>query len=588
MEKNNGLTLIEGIKFLWQFARKYKMNFSLFYLGWLVETFLESIIPILLALMIDEVVYYRNTYFFVRISLIFVVSSAFACILYLVLYTIYHYLMSMYTFEIKSKIFKHAVNAKASYLSGAKMGDIMALMFRDAEECMHIIVKNIFHFINGLLRLIFYILFICLCSWKMGALIIISLPLTLIFVRYFGRQVREQSSQYRNAYGGYISWVFEMLKGLRDIRLMAAEKSSSIYFIRHFKDLISIQIKTSITSLKAHQSVEFVNLVINISMYILAGFLAYNGEITIGIFVAAMEYFNLSNNQLRFLSDNNMDIYNRLGNIKRIYDFFNVDTEDRWEKHNHISIKNGDIKLINVSFGYNKKQKVLHDINLHIRSGEHLAIVGLSGSGKTTIVNLLLGFYAVDDGTISIDDIEIRQCSLKSIRQQIGVVQQEILIFDGSIRMNLLLGNLHATDEDIMAACNDAAIGDMIRRLPNGLDTIIGKEGMELSGGQKQRLAIARIFLKNPKILIFDEATSSLDHESEKLVHQAWEKISQNKTSIIIAHRLSSIIHSDRVAVIHDGKIVSCDNHEQLIKQCPYYQRLFQEYYKNSEVDTVC
>jgi ATP-binding cassette subfamily B protein len=586
--EDNQFSLFEGIRFLWQFARKFKRNFVLFYLGWLTQTLLESIMPIFLALMIDEVVYYRNTTFFLRISLIFVITALFACILYVVLYTIWSYLMSMYTFEIKSKVYRHAIHARASYLSGARMGDLMTLMFKDADHGMHLLVRNIIHFVNGSLRLVFYVLFVWLSNWKMGALMVVSLPLTLAVVRYFGRQTRKQSIVYRQAYGGYISWVLEALKGLREIRLLAAEKSSEIYFVKYFKEMIHVKIRTSIINLKASQFISMINLIVLISMYLLSGFLAVRGEITIGIFIAMMEYFSLANSQLKFLSENNMDMHNRLGNIKRIHDFLQVETEDAWPGTASLNIHSGEIRFSHVSFHYSDTKPILSDIHLHIRPGEHIAVVGTSGSGKTTMVNMILGFYEPKEGVISIDGTNIGETSLKSLRKQIGAVQQEVLMFEGTIRMNVSLGNPRASDEELWAACDHAAIGGFIRQLPDGLDTVIGKEGIELSGGQKQRLSIARIYLKNPKILIFDEATSALDNESEKIIHEAWQQISQGRTSITIAHRLSSIMSCDKVAVLHEGRIVSYDSHTKLFETCPYYQKLFKNENKSREEGVVC
>jgi ATP-binding cassette, subfamily B, bacterial len=554
MDRTNKLTIFTCMKFLWQYAKKYKRNFILFYIGWLVQTLIGAISPILIALMIDEVVYYKNMEFFLRISLIFVVLSVFSCTLYFAIYTIHHYLISMYTFDIKSSVFNHALRAKPSYLSSVSTGYIMTLLSKDAGECMHIIIRNVLHFINAIIRVLFCLVFVSMYNWKMGVLMISALPLTLFVNRHYGKQRRKQSEKYMTAYSGFSGFAMEMLAGLREIKLMAAQKSADNYFAAHIKEMIKIKIKASFADLKARQLTSLIALLVDLSMYILAGFLAFRGDITLGMFMAILEYFKTSSTEIEYLSENNMDMHNRLVNVQRIYDFLQTKNEDDWEGTKDLEVTEGSIAFNNVSFDFSGRNSLISNIDFHIKGGERVALAGASGSGKTTLVNLLLGFYKPKTGTITIDGMDIEKCSLKSLRQQIGIVQQEVLMFDGTIRMNLKLGNHRATDEEMMAACDKAAIGDFVRSLPQGLDTIIGKEGRGLSGGQKQRFSIARIYLKNPRILIFDEATSSLDHQSESLVHSAWEELCVGRTTIIISHRPSSIEKCDRVINVSEGR----------------------------------
>lgn len=574
--KQNNLNMLESFKFLWRYAKKHKRNFSLFYLGWLVESFLEALSPILIALMIDEVVYYKNLVFFCKISLVFVVSSTFACILFFTLYTIHHYLMSMYTFDIKSAIFNHAQKVNAAYMSDAKAGNIMKLINEDTVACMHIIIRNLFHFINGILKVIFYFAFTYFINYKLGLLMTLTIPFLLFINRKYGRRMREQSSELKNASGIYTSWVYEILKGLREIKLLSAEKIVLSDFLHKFKDITKIKIRTSLLNIQAAKLVDGVRLSVDLLMYLLVGYLALHGEITLGIFVAVVEFYNRANNQMKFLSENNMDMHIRLASIARIHDFLSEETEASWEGKEILKISKGEIAMSGISFSYTQGPELLCDINLNIEGGSHISLAGTSGSGKTTLTNLLLGFYKPDSGQIYIDGTDISKCTLKSIRQNIGIVSQEVIIFEDTLRSNLKMGNPSATDEEILSACDYAAIGAFIRKLPDGLDTIVGREGIGLSGGQKQRLSIARIYLKNPKILILDEATSALDNESEQVVLKAWEHLSQNRTTITIAHRLSTILKSQKVALLKDGRIVNIGTHEELSKDCRYYKEMFE------------
>jgi ATP-binding cassette subfamily B protein len=236
----------------------------------------------------------------------------------------------------------------------------------------------------------------------------------------------------------------------------------------------------------------------------------------------------------------------------------------------------GEIRYNNVAFAYESQRLVLENINLTIRPGETVAFVGPSGAGKTTLCSLLPRFYDVDEGSITIDGLDIRQMTLASLRRQIGVVQQDVFLFFGSIRDNIAYGNLQASDDEIWAAARRAHLDAFIQSLPNGLDTLIGERGVKLSGGQKQRLAIARMFLKNPPILILDEATSALDTETERLIQQSLYELSEGRTTLVIAHRLATIKNADRIIVVTVEGITEQGAHQELIQAGGMYSRLHQ------------
>ncbi|MNI50594.1 putative multidrug export ATP-binding/permease protein [compost metagenome] len=240
-----------------------------------------------------------------------------------------------------------------------------------------------------------------------------------------------------------------------------------------------------------------------------------------------------------------------------------------------LTVSRGNIEFKNVHFSYVQGRPVLQGFDVSIPCGRHVAFVGKSGTGKTTLASLLNGMYGVESGAIVIDGQNIADCTLKSIRQNIGIVQQEVLLFDATIRDNLLLGNLKASEDDLWRACSKAGIADFIQGLPQKLDTLHGKNGMKLSGGQRQRLAIARIYLKNPAIIIFDEATSALDIESEKIIHDAWTELLEGRTAIVIAHRQSSIMLCDSVVLIEDGRAKVMSKPEDLLQSNPSFRELF-------------
>src|SRR5690606_17182974 len=234
----------------------------------------------------------------------------------------------------------------------------------------------------------------------------------------------------------------------------------------------------------------------------------------------------------------------------------------------------GDIAFEDVSFSYSSRLPVLEGVNLRIAAGETVAFVGPSGAGKTTIASLLPRFYDVDAGRITIDGIDVRDMTLESLRRQIGIVQQDVFLFAGTLRANIAYGKLGAGDDEVLEAARRAQLEDLLASLPHGLDTLIGERGVKLSGGQKQRLSIARIFLKNPPILILDEATSALDTETERAIQHALDELSKGRTTLVVAHRLATIKHADRIVVVDGGRVVEQGRHDELLREGGVYSRL--------------
>ncbi|MDR0949326.1 MAG: ABC transporter ATP-binding protein/permease, partial [Lachnospiraceae bacterium] len=288
-----------------------------------------------------------------------------------------------------------------------------------------------------------------------------------------------------------------------------------------------------------------------------------------------LAYFRSLTGRVRQVSKSYLDAGTRVGYIQRIYDFMHAPTEDDWMGKAELSVINGEITFENVAFAYKGGNEVLSQLYLHIHAGEHFALCGMSGCGKTTLGYMMLGFYHARSGEIRIDGQRITDCSLRSIRKNIGMISQDVLLFAGSIKDNLLLGKPSARDAEIHLALLRAGMKDYIDSLPDGVNTMIGVNGLGLSGGQKQRIAIARIYLKDPKIIIFDEATSALDDETEEQIHQAWKSVLTGRTSIVIAHRQSAVMLCDRAAMMEDGRIAEIGNPHDLEESSERFRTLF-------------
>jgi len=339
--------------------------------------------------------------------------------------------------------------------------------------------------------------------------------------------------------------------------------------------MFSVNIKSGISTITAQNIINGTNLIIQLAIFTLTAYLVNGGNMTIGLLTIVMAYFTSLTWQVGNISSSYLDAQNRVGYIQRIYDFMTAPTEEGWQGKNTLSVHDGEIIAKDITFAYQKSGDVLQGFNLHIKPGERIALCGKSGCGKTTFGYMLLGFYEAQGGNISIDRQNLSDCTLKSIRQSIGMISQEVLLFDGSIKENLLLGNPGASDDEIISSLQKAGIWEHVSGLSDGINTVIGSKGIGLSGGQKQRIAIARIYLKNPSIIIFDEATSSLDSETEKQIHEAWEAMLAGRTSIIIAHRQSSVMMCNRAALMDNGKIIEIGVPKDLEKSSAAFKELF-------------
>lgn len=569
------LNYFTAIKFLSKYISKHKKNFIMFYFGWLFDTVLTVVMPILFGIMVDEIVYYQNVDSFIKIALFFVTLAVFSCVLYFLIYAQHHYLMSMYTFDIKRDVFDHLQKADAEYMSNASTGDIISTLQCYSTECMHFVIRNIIHLFNRCLSIIAIAVYLFVINWKIGLVALLVTPISVFVNSRFGKKIRKYGDKQREYYKGYVSWVFEIFTALRDIRMLGAQKKTDAIFEDNHKKMFDVNIKSDISSMTANNIIVFTKLTVQLIIFALAGYMAVSGNVTIGLLTVIVAFYGDLSSGFASVSKSWLDAQNRVSYIQCIHDFMNSPTEDCWFGQNELTVTEGKIIFHNVDFSYRKSNAVLQGFTLDISPGVRFALVGKSGCGKTTLAYMLIGFYRPQNGYIEIDGQKLSDCSLKSIRQNIGLIQQDVLVFDGTIKENILLGNHNATNDQIKDVCVQAGLWDFIETLPDGLNTVIGTKGMGLSGGQKQRVAIARIYLKNPKIIIFDEATSSLDGETEESIHATWEDVLKGRTAIVIAHRQSSVMLCEKAAIIESGKVVSIGKPKVMEKKDETFKTLF-------------
>ena len=568
-----------SVKLIWYFVKPYKISFFMLFFCVSVISFINMLYPYFLGIMVNEIFYYKNINFFKTVAAMYVILFIGERLIHLIQANIWTYLSNRFLFDIRKAMFDRIIMSKANALSDQKTGDLIMIINDDTSMFMDLIHMNIFNGFNTIVRFIFSFVIILFISSPLAVLMFVVLPFAVYLSSFIAKKVKKKNEMYRQKNGLFISWAYEMLGGVREIRLMASERNAISLFNKKLAELIRLKIGISITELVSERAISLISLISDICLYIISSILILQGNLTIGGFITVIDYFGKANNSLKNLNEANVRIRSNMVSIERVLNVLSMEIEADRKNLHEIHVVRGKIEFSNITFSYNNHNKVLKNLNLHINAGEKIAIVSQSGSGKSTLIGLLTGLYSPDEGLIKIDDVDISTCSTRSLRRSIGVIRQDNVFFDGSIKYNLMLADPKCRTEDIWRACEQVGIADYIRGLPNGLDTIMGRGGQNLSGGQKQRLAMARMILKNPRILVFDDATSAMDFQSEKETLKLWTEQFKGRTMIIIAQRLSTIINTDRVAVLNDGGIVSSGHHINLLDECEHYRELFLEQY---------
>ena len=482
-------------------------------------------------------------------------------------------------YDIRDKLFAHLQKLSLRFYSNIKGGEIISRVINDVEQTKAFVITGM---MNIWLDLITISIALCIMFWMNWILALVSIamvPFYGIAVKIFYSRLRTLTRNRSQALAEVQGHLHERVQGMSVIKSFAIEDIEQERFAVRNRNFLQRALDHTAWNAKTFA---IINTLTDISPLLIIGIGAYLliiGNITqIGTLVAFFGYLERLYEPLRRVVNSSTTLTQALASMDRIFEFMDVNYDiDDAEDAVSLDKVEGRVDFKDVSFYYDgEKQPALSDINLEVTQGETIAFVGMSGGGKSTLVSLIPRFYDVSDGSIQIDGKDIRSFKVRSLRDKIGMVLQDTILFSDSVKNNIKMGNPEASDEEVIAAAKAANAHDFINELSNGYDTQIGERGVKLSGGQKQRLSIARVFLKNPPLLVLDEATSALDLESESLIQEALDKLARARTTLIIAHRLATITHADRIVLIERGKIVEVGSHLELMQKQGNYYKLFQ------------
>lgn len=538
------------------------------------------IIPLIIRYITNDVIYRSSDE---SLHTIFILSGVMLILIFIEFFSNFfitnygHMMGAKMEYDMRNEIFGHYQKLSFSFFDNQKVGQLMSRVTNDLFE-----ISELFHhgpedLVISIIKLIGSFIILLTINWRLALTAFAIVPVMLIYAFYFNVQMKRIFLKNRARIADINAQIEDNLSGIRVVKSFANEEIEMDKFRAGNNNFLESKKENYKYMGLYHSGLTAFTTLITVIVIASGAVFITKSIISITDLITFLLYINNFTEPIKKLINFTEQFQNGVSGYTRFLEMLSInpDIVDKPDARELINAK-GDILFKNVSFHYeDHTEMVLSNLNLHVRPGEYVALVGTSGVGKSTLCSLIPRFYEVSDGQIMIDGTDIRNFTLKSLRNNIGIVQQDVYLFTGSVMDNIRYGRPDATEAEIVAAAQNANAHDFIMSLPDGYDTYIGQRGIKLSGGQKQRLSIARVFLKNPPILIFDEATSALDNESEKVVQESLEKLARNRTTFVIAHRLSTIRNAEKILVLTEDGIAESGSHEQLLNKGGIYADLY-------------
>lgn len=485
--------------------------------------------------------------------------------------------------QMRSDMFNHLEKLPYSFFDNHETGKIMSRMTNDLMDISELAHHGPENLLISSISIIASFVYLCTINWWLTLIVFACVPFLILITMLLRKKMRSAFMRSRQSIGEINAALESSITGIRVTKAFNNSEIESEKFEEGNKKFVHARTDAYKAMGQFHSGTSFINDVFNVVVLIAGGFFLSKGFIQVGDYTAFTISVGLFIGPVMTLIGFMEQYQNGVTGFQRFLEIMDAEPEKDDPNAEEMKVAEGHIEFKNVSYSYSEGEEVLKNVSLDIKKGEKFALVGPSGGGKTTICHLIPHFYDVKDGHILIDGKDINKITRSSLRANIGIVQQDVYLFNASIRDNILYGRPGATEEEVIEAAKRANIHNYVMSMPNGYDTVIGERGVKLSGGQKQRLSIARVFLKDPAILILDEATSALDNTTEILIQNSLDELCKGRTTIVVAHRLSTVKNADEIAVVSDGKIIEQGPHDSLIAMNGVYANLYKLQFRNGE-----
>lgn len=551
----------------------------------IISVSLTLYIPVLTGQAIDNIIDKGNVNFENIARILIYIGIGIAGV------TVFQWIMTYFTNivsyktvrDLRREVFGKFNSVPLAYIDTKPHGDLISRVINDVDAVGDGLTQMFLQLFSGIVTIAGTLVFMLMIDWRIALVVVVLTPLSLFVAAFIGKLSHKRFARQQSLQGDISSYVEEHVGNQRIVKAFSYEQRAFDEFEKYNNELYDVGFKAQFAGALANPSTRFVNAMVYAAVGIFGALTAISGSLSIGQLSCFLTYANQYTKPFNEVTGVLTQLQTGIAAAGRVFEVLEAENEVS-DKNSPSAITDcrGNVKIENVSFSYTKDKPLITNFSLDVKSGSHVAIVGPTGCGKTTFINLLMRFYETDSGSISVDGIDIRDLTRDNLRKCYGMVLQDSWLFSGTIIDNLRYGNENATDDEVIAAAKSAYAHSFIRRMPQGYNTIISEGGGNLSQGQKQLLCIARAMLTNPSILILDEATSSIDTLTESRVQKAFAKMMKGRTSFVVAHRLSTIKESDIILVMKDGNIIEQGSHEELLRQGGFYNTLYNSQFANT------